>query len=329
MATDITFPSQLYVSSEMEIVSSANATLSGGASTRLLYVTSTGHLRLTSLTLTGGYVNGDGGAIYVESSGALTMDSCVLYGNTAVMKNLIVFLGVPLQSEGNGGAVFFEVIGIEEVTDAAVEGSSTEATLTACVFRDNVASKGGAIYFGPDITLLAQLTLIGGSHLYFSTLTCISCKFQSNVALGEAWGQGGAVCLQSLESAEFRQCSFVTNTAATTSADDSTPLKGSTGGAVEMRQIGSAVVSECVFLGNCVEGTHQNHEFSIGGGIFSENIDLTLSECLFFCRMLWRRRGRRVAVPLVRQCLNTSSHHAPSPQTRRRMAQRFMLRVTV
>jgi len=281
VATDITFSSQLYVSSEMEIVSSANATLSGGASTRLFYVTSTGHLRLTSLTLTGGYANGDGGAIYVESSGALTMDSCVLYGNTAVMKNLIVFLEVPVQSEGNGGAVFFEVIGIESI-DAAVEGSSTEATLTSCIFRDNVASQGGAIFFGPDVTLLAQLTMVTGPRIYFSTLTCISCKFQSNVALGEAWGQGGAVCLQSLESAEFRQCSFVTNTAATTSADDSTPLKGSTGGAVEMRQIGSAIVSKCVFLGNCVEGTHQNHEFSIGGGIFSENIDLTLSECLFF-----------------------------------------------
>lgn len=106
-------------------------TLSGGKTTRHFQVFGGKSLTLRGLTLTLGYADGDGGAIY--SQGTLTGDRCTFYENASAF---------------NGGAI----------------GSLGALALTHCTFSGNSANRvGGAIFNNQGTCEVNHCSLSGNS----------------------------------------------------------------------------------------------------------------------------------------------------------------------
>src|SRR3954471_14298852 len=119
-----------------------NVSLNGSTTTngfRLFYVKDGGTLNLTGVTLNGGKTN-LGGAVYVESGGALIVDSCIFLGNLAVGTNGVAGTkgnnssgtagngtGGKSGGEAMGGAIFnlgdLTVSSSQFFTNAAVGGN--------------------------------------------------------------------------------------------------------------------------------------------------------------------------------------------------------------
>ena len=121
---DITFTAPLAISGTVSITSSTAATLSGGGSTRLFQVSAGSTLTLSSLTLTNGYAQFNGGA--VDAAGIITATDCTWSNNDA--------------SRG-----------------AAVSASGSISTFASCTFNSNTATAyGGALYAHNGCTLTAS-----------------------------------------------------------------------------------------------------------------------------------------------------------------------------
>jgi predicted outer membrane repeat protein len=170
--------------------------VSGGNRTRIFFATAP--LALSGLTLKNGL--GDGAALYVLRARA-TVVSCSFTDNSA--------------PDGNGGAIYNPLSPLE-VTNCkfsrntapgyglggAFSGSPRVAvTMTDCVFTQNSADNGGAIYADGPLTLL-RCTFAGNSiptdgiagavfNEYPTTIT--GCVFTGN-STGDGGG-GGALCL--------------------------------------------------------------------------------------------------------------------------------------
>jgi hypothetical protein len=106
-------------------------TISGGGASRLFNVSGAVTVTLSGMTLTGGYVNGDGGAI-LNSGGHLTVNECLVSSNTCSQ---------------NGGAII-------------IAGGSATVNNSALAGNDS-GLYGGAIYVDGGRVTLNQSTLAG------------------------------------------------------------------------------------------------------------------------------------------------------------------------
>lgn len=134
--------------------------LSGGSASRLFEVSSGGRLTLDNITVTKGYADGDGGAIY--SAGTLTINNSKFLANQTTLN-------------GNGGALIsfgtLTVNNSEFANNQAANGGAlyptgahAVATITNSSFHDNAALAtnygwGGAIYQSAGATV----TIHGGT----------------------------------------------------------------------------------------------------------------------------------------------------------------------
>ncbi len=136
-------------------------------------------LYISNLVLEDGvnsYKDSDGGAVYINSGGTLYAMNCTFMGNTASYGGAIYNSAAAFTllncsfirnsaDNGNGGAI------CDEGDGKASEGSATPNILNDCIFTDNTAGSGGAVY-DEDIPLTVE-----------------NCEFTSNSAV-----YGGAIC---------------------------------------------------------------------------------------------------------------------------------------
>ncbi len=207
-----------------------------------------------------------GGAVWCrESSG--TFARCSVTGNSA--------FSTPVASPGDGGGFFCNKTQIV-VTDCTFDGNATGAgagavyslnydamALRRCVFVDNSANWGGAMYFEFDsratadsCTFRDNAALSGGALLIDSSSTPIfqDCLFAGNRATA---GAGGAIQAW-VSTPTLRRCRFEANS----STSDGGALFG--GGAAPF-------VEECVFLDNTAAVR--------GGAVHFQGAGATLSRC--------------------------------------------------
>ena len=238
---------------------------------------------------------GDGAGMY-NSGGSPVLTDCVFRDNLAW---------------GRGGG-FWNEDGDPVFVDCLFEGNTAErqggglysrtGTLTQerCTFRGNRADSGAGMY-----------VVVRGDSL------CIECRFIGNIAPGPGTRSGGGVSVNGAMT--FRQCVFEGNVAGRggglsgsgdlllsrcrfteNEADDGGGLycrsgasrvsdcvfEGNTardGGAVHTRYSGrgrsvpappGATFVRCRFAGNAAHGSE-------GGGLYNDNTDVTLANCLF------------------------------------------------
>lgn len=141
--------------------------LSGNNAARLFEVASGGSLTLNNITLTKGYVDGYGGAIY--SSGALTINNSKFLSNQTTLN-------------GNGGAIIaFGALTInnsEFANNQAANGGAiylsagASVTIHASTLHANSARSGGGVYVY-EVSSLTQLAIDQGSVLNANSATSI------------------------------------------------------------------------------------------------------------------------------------------------------------
>jgi Vibrio cholerae sialidase, lectin insertion len=185
---------------------SANLAIDAGGNSRFFEITN-GPVTLDSLTLTNGREGGTfaaGGAILLYPEIALTINRCVLSGNS-----------VP---NGNGGAIYsFGALSINDSTlsgnsaqnggGIASEGTASAAsvTLNNCTLSGNSAVDGGGIYMRQALysatANLNNCTLVansasssidggGGIYNYLGTIVCNNCTVSGNAALNGGYAGG-------------------------------------------------------------------------------------------------------------------------------------------
>jgi hypothetical protein len=152
-------------------------TVSGDSLSRVFEVAKSANVTLSGLTISNGNAT-DGGGIYIDYRGTLTVNGCTLSGNTARSGGGGIFnsgggtvtisnstlsgntAGEPGSNEGEGGAIY----------NNGVNGA---VTITGCTLSSNTAARGGGIY------------TLGGAPL-----TVAGCTLSDNAADG---GYGGGI----------------------------------------------------------------------------------------------------------------------------------------
>lgn len=165
--TAILFSSSKSIYSLVTINGGGVMTLSGGNATRLFEMVQGSALTLTRVTITNGYANGDGGAIY-NYLGRLVVDQSTFRDNQTTLA-------------GSGGAIL----------------SYGPLTITASLFEDNEGANAGAVYprHGEAVTYIANSTFRrnhttsptdgwGGALLNWdgAPVTIVDSQFISNTA---------------------------------------------------------------------------------------------------------------------------------------------------
>jgi large repetitive protein len=189
----------------------------------------------------------DGGGLHISASTAVTIDSSEFLEN--------------ISSNGNGGGVFGETVGLLTLSDTEVVGNlagkaaggvyvsngRSQVNVLSCVFDHNTAQtiKGGGLYDG------------GG----FGAMTIYSCTFSHNSVGGG--GQGGGVC--SLGAAG-------TGIVDSTFSDNQANGAGAKGGGVMYDAAPGASFRNSTFSGNTAG--------SRGGAIMANN-SMTIISCTF------------------------------------------------
>jgi hypothetical protein len=146
----ITLSSELDITHNLTIqgLGAGHLTISGNQ-TRVFEVAKNANLTIRDLTISNGHTGGDGGGIYVDYRGNLTVTGCILSGNSA----------------GRGGAIFNYGGGTVTVSNTILSGNIANpsfageggaiynngvnggtVTISGCTFSDNSAYEGGAIY---------------------------------------------------------------------------------------------------------------------------------------------------------------------------------------
>jgi hypothetical protein len=199
---------------------------------------------LDGFVLTGGNVNGNGGAIYNNNNSNPLLTNCSFQSNTAAY----------------GGAIYNNNISSPVLTNCsfqsntalaggAIQNLNSSPVLTNCRFQSNQAANGGAIVnfaFGdicsPTLTNCSfqsnratdRVGTGGGLYNLYSTPVLINCSFQSNQA-----AYGGATYNNPYSSVVLTNCSFQSNRATRSS-----------GGAIYNEINSSAALTNCVLWNN-------------------------------------------------------------------------------
>lgn len=180
----IVLTSQKTITADTTINGAGDITLSGGGTTRLFDVQNGAHLTIQELTVANGYSTNDGGGIYVERLGALTVSDSTFTGNTGYNGGAIATNGWGWDDVGVvltvTGSAFNQNTAIAPAIPGGgnggggiyLSGSST-GTVTDSSFNGNQSSNGGAI------------------HLLHSNLHAVRVTFHNNQANNTAGGGGG------------------------------------------------------------------------------------------------------------------------------------------
>ena len=184
---------------DVTIDGDSSMVLSGGSASRLFEVASGGSLTLNNITVTKGYADGDGGAIY--SSGALTINNSRFLGNQVTLNGnggaLIAFGALTIANSefadnraANGGALYpTGAAAVATITGSSFHDNAALATnygwggaiylsagaavtIHASTLRDNSARSGGGIYVY-EVNSLTQLAIDQGSVLHANLATSI------------------------------------------------------------------------------------------------------------------------------------------------------------
>ncbi len=181
-------------------------TLDAGGASRHFYLDDT-TLELRGLTLTGGVMAGDGGAVYATATGALTLTDCTVAGN---------------QASGSGGGLW--LTGPVTLTDTVIRDNTCgsdggglrfagalDVAFTATgsrVSANRAGSRGGGLAFGP----LAQVTMtacevdgnvveavdglvpLGGAVYSEGTVTFTDVTIHDNASLPGNAAIGASIC---------------------------------------------------------------------------------------------------------------------------------------
>ncbi len=159
---------------------SGNTAVSGGGA---IYVTPTGTLLLTNVTLSNNSCsNASGGALYLYCGSTTTITNCYFTLNTASNGGAIISYGASFNVSGTtftsntasdwGGAIYIRKGPNDEIPDVSISGTS--------VFSSNSAANGGAMYINAN-----------------TSTTITNTAFSNNAATS----QGGAICFYASNSA--------------------------------------------------------------------------------------------------------------------------------
>lgn len=219
------------------------AVVGAATGSRLFSVSAGGGLQITGLTLRGG-TGTEGGAI--RSSGAVTLEGCVLDGNEA--------------TSGDGGGVWadggsVDIMGGEFLDNVASKRggavrvvNTTLSVSDGAVFENNKAEEGGAIF---GLGAPENTTAEGSGR----AITLTNSTFRSNNASTETpleipsyappwdWLEGGGALALSQALVEIKGCMFDSNHAQLS------------GGAIHAGESREAVVLDgCTFRNNTTPG---------------------------------------------------------------------------
>ena len=281
---DIVLASQLSVTRELGIEGPGadKIAISGGNRTRIFFATAP--LTLSGLTLKNGL--GDGAALYVLRARA-TVISCSFTDNSA--------------PNGVGGAIYNPLSPLE-VTNCNFSHNTAPGyglggvlygsprvtvTMTDCVFTENSADNGGAIYADGPLTLLrCNFTRnsiptdgIAGAVFNQYPTTITGCTFTGN-STGDG-GAGGALFLYSADGM-IRDSLFANNSVGygaqgggiwsdgTLRIENSTIANNMSGA----QSTGAGIYNDgALILDNATVSGNSTGESSQGGGIFNEDFD--------------------------------------------------------
>jgi predicted outer membrane repeat protein len=279
--------------------------IDAGKISRVLEITNA-DVTLNSLTLTNGYVggNGMGGAVLVDNNCAMNASDCVFGGNFGSLggggiKNEGILtlshcvVSGNIAPNGLGGGIDYEV-GAAMLNDCTLSGNTAEdgggiecfegtLVLSNCVLSGNSALNGGALELGSAATL-DQCTLSsnsatesgGGIEAEGTTLSATNCNFSNNLA-----NECGAV---QCTGGTFAGCTFLGNAATNgvgamlndgsltlyaCSFATNTAVNGGAGG---VSSGGQLTANNCTFSGN--SGTN--------AGAIANSFNMTLNNCRFF-----------------------------------------------
>ena len=279
--------------------SSQNAVISLRSTMGLFNVTNGGHLILNRITIKNAATNVydiiDGGGIYNNQGGAVTLTDCI-FENNSVRGN-----GAAIE---NYGSITLTRCVFKENNNSQHGGSPIDnygsITLIDCSFIDNIASHAGAIFnreggsvnldhcnfvknraisgSGGAITNLGTIILsncnftennadsFGGAinnYGDYATLNINNCNFSYN----DAYDSGGAICIRG-GSFNISGCNFIENLATVGS-----------GGAIYNNGYESIkTINNCTFIGNFED----NGDSYGGGAIYNDgNDNLSINNCTF------------------------------------------------
>ncbi|GAC1547155.1 MAG: choice-of-anchor Q domain-containing protein [Herpetosiphon sp.] len=271
-ATIINLTNQKTITSDTTLDGANLITLSGGNATRLFLVTNAKTLTLNNLTLTNGYVNADGGAIYnqngtlilnhstIQNSQTTTNGSggaIVSYGGLTITDSLFV-----KNRAANGGALYVR---------------SGQATIRNSVLRENATTSttdgwGGALFLWDNVRVdieggeIAYNTarLGGGIHNRFAT-SSVTLHDGTNIHNNEATTGGGI----------YNLSGTATLTNVTLQSNLVTATTGNSGGGGIYNDGGTATLTNVTLQGNSV--TTSTTGYGSGGGIYNLSGTTTLT----------------------------------------------------
>jgi CSLREA domain-containing protein len=209
-----------------------NITISGGGNVQVMVVNSGADLTLRNLTIANGW-SVDGGGIFNQSGGTLTVTNSTFSGNSAGLY---------------GGGIFNQSGGTLTVTNSTFSGNSASAG----------GSDGGGIYNAGTLTVesstfSANSSDFGGGIFNQSggTLTVTNSTFSGNQTFA---GFGGGIFNQSGGTLTVTNSTFSGNSA------------GSYGGGIFNQSGGTLTVTNSTFSGNSASSVGSD-----GGGIFNQS----------------------------------------------------------
>jgi hypothetical protein len=170
---------ELYLNKSLTVAGpgAGELTVSGGGYTRVFEVASKTKVALSGLTISNGFSHENGGGIYIDYGGTLSVSGCTLSGNTA----------------GDSGG------GIYNAGTATVSGSTLSGNTAA---TEGGFGDGGGIYNAYAATLTLSNCILannkalaldmggdaGGGIYNAGTLTVSGCTLSGNVAAGSGGG---------------------------------------------------------------------------------------------------------------------------------------------
>ncbi len=261
--------------------------------------TSASQLRIRGLTITNFYHNASGVAAGASSANLLSVDNCVIAGNTGVGNSPAIYFPYVLTESsfvGNrvtgSGTLFHNATGFfvtnclfasNHAQGSGGVGNSLCATFVGCVFTNNAAGSEGGCLTGnsnarnvyAERCLFVNNTASTGGAVKLLGGTLTNCVFVGNYATNN----NGAVT-QYAGTPSFYNCHFENNVAGGSygvanglNAYNCNFIGNHAGGSGGAVGLGSATLSECVFSNNWAQ---------TGGAVSSlNNSKPVITNCFF------------------------------------------------
>jgi hypothetical protein len=306
----ITVTTTKTISSDTQINGGGLITISGGGNTQVFTVNSGKHLEITNLSVINGFKNGDGGAIYADSTAIVDITNSTFDGNNTL--------------DGYGGAIFVNAATInitnstfknnkadvEGLGDLALGGGAIQnndgtVVISGSTFSgnsvDSHTADGGALYNGdfdggpgvpdgnPDVLTITNSTFYnnqllndtsgsaGGAIRSASTLTITHSTFSNNDSgITESGGEAGALTITH-GTATIINNIFANSSAADCALRSTGTVSGSSGGNLIESNLGcgASISSADPLLGALQNNGGPTQTMALGGSSPAINVFAT------------------------------------------------------